>query len=302
MKLHYFKDPQGNFGDDLNPWLWERLLPGFFDDDENELFVGIGTLINHRLPTPPIKHIFGSGAGYGTPPAVDGRFKFHAVRGYHTARLLNIDEGVVITDAAILLRTVFKAPSSTSSKPSVGFIPHCQSSRYYPWERLCTDLGLRYISAEWSVERVLDAISSCEAVVCEAMHGAIAADTLRVPWIPVVCYDYISRFKWEDWLSTLDLPYRPHTITSLYDIERDLPGGQRARNALKRTLRKTGLWSKNWTPPPQERTGAREYETARQELQAALQGERFLSTDALLESHTARYLTLVDAMRRTHAD
>ena len=33
MKLYYYKAPLGNFGDDLNPWLWPRLLPDIFDDD-----------------------------------------------------------------------------------------------------------------------------------------------------------------------------------------------------------------------------------------------------------------------------
>ena len=45
MKLVYYQDPKGNFGDDLNPWLWERLLPGRLDDDPSELLVGMGTIL-----------------------------------------------------------------------------------------------------------------------------------------------------------------------------------------------------------------------------------------------------------------
>jgi succinoglycan biosynthesis protein ExoV len=33
MKLFYFKDPAGNFGDDLNLWLWPKVLPGILDED-----------------------------------------------------------------------------------------------------------------------------------------------------------------------------------------------------------------------------------------------------------------------------
>ncbi len=50
MKLYYFIDPSGNFGDDLNPWIWDRLLPDFFDQNADTLFIGIGTLLNHRIP------------------------------------------------------------------------------------------------------------------------------------------------------------------------------------------------------------------------------------------------------------
>ena len=28
MKLCYYHDNEGNFGDDLNAWLWPKLLPG----------------------------------------------------------------------------------------------------------------------------------------------------------------------------------------------------------------------------------------------------------------------------------
>ena len=58
VKLYYYKATAGNFGDDLNSWLWDRLLPNAFDgicyhrhsshernNNENTLFVGIGTLL-----------------------------------------------------------------------------------------------------------------------------------------------------------------------------------------------------------------------------------------------------------------
>ena len=32
MKLFYYKDPTGNFGDDLNPWIWYSLAPELFND------------------------------------------------------------------------------------------------------------------------------------------------------------------------------------------------------------------------------------------------------------------------------
>ncbi|MCK7493604.1 MAG: hypothetical protein MZW92_21415 [Comamonadaceae bacterium] len=106
MKLHYYRDPKGNFGDDLNPWLWPKLLPGVLDEDESELLVGIGTLLNHRLPVGQVKPVLGSGVGYGGLPAHDGRLRFHALRGYLSADRLGVEPDQVITDAAVLLRLV----------------------------------------------------------------------------------------------------------------------------------------------------------------------------------------------------
>ena len=297
MKIYYFKDPGGNFGDDLNPWLWNQLLPGFFNDDDAEIFVGIGTLLNHRLPDKPIKHIFGSGYGYGEPPAINERFVIHALRGYETARILNAAPELVITDAAVLLRAV-PLPAASHNKHKVGFIPHCQSSRYFEWEKVCDAIGFKYISAEWDVEKVLSEMQTCEKLVCEAMHGAIAADTLRIPWVPVSCYDYISAFKWRDWLTTLNLPYEPTSVTSLYNIERGTPLSSRLKNQMKRGLQSAGIWSDNWTQAPKGRTGQAEFERAATQLRAASLLPGQLSDEKLLSRHVERYEILLDQFRQ----
>jgi succinoglycan biosynthesis protein ExoV len=68
------------------------------------------------------------------------------------------------------------------------------------------------VDAHWSPHVVLRVLSEARLVVTEAMHGAIVADTLRIPWIPVVCSPEIATFKWRDWTASLDLPYRPIKI------------------------------------------------------------------------------------------
>lgn len=294
MKLYYFKDPHGNFGDDLNPWLWHRLTPRLHDADESELFVGIGTLINHRVPKQPVKHVFGSGVGYGDVPVLDDTWRFHVLRGYESARLLNADRASVITDAAVLLNAV-DTPRAPCADRAIGFIPHCLSNRYYEWERVAEALGMHFIDVRWDVERVLREMTRCRTLVCEAMHGAIVADTLRIPWIPVSCYDYISAFKWRDWLSTVSLPYDPVQVTSLYDIERNDGWRSRAKNSLKRGLRTAGLWQANWTPPPAARTGKRELDQALAALATAMKREPMLSADSVLDTHTHRFLERLHA-------
>lgn len=63
MNLYYYQDSVGNFGDDLNVWLWPKLLPGLFDQDDGLLFVGIGSFLRYKVPVSPFKIVFGSGVG-----------------------------------------------------------------------------------------------------------------------------------------------------------------------------------------------------------------------------------------------
>ena len=293
MKLHYFEDPAGNFGDDLNPWLWRRLLPQLLDETDDELLVGIGTLLNHRLPRAPRKHVLGSGYGYGAAPVVDDTWTVYALRGYDTARALGLSRDRVITDAAVLVALVDR-PSAPRADRNAGYMPHALSNSYYDWESLCADAGMHFIDARWPVERVLYEISRCSVLVTEAMHGAIVADALRVPWVAAQAYDYISGAKWRDWLSTQELPYDPAPISSLFDVERGLSLGPRLKSSVKRGLMALGMKGSNWTPPPPRRTGPKERDLALGALTAAARRPGWLSDDKLMQRHIDRYLHQMD--------
>jgi len=297
MQLYYFKDRRGNFGDDLNPWLWRQLLPEVLQGSPDELFVGIGTLLNHRLPAAPLKHVFGSGHGYGRKPVIDSQWKFHAVRGFETARALGLPKETVITDAAILVRAV-RGPRREGPTLRFGFIPHCQSNIWFDWSSVCGELGFHFIDVSWDVERVMAEMSRCEVLICEAMHGAIVADALRIPWMPVSCYEDISAFKWRDWLSTVELPYTPTPIASLFDAERHLGAGVRLKNRLKRAMQRSGAWSTQWTEPPPRRTGEAELQAALRQLEQAAKGRTYLSAEALVQQHLDRYMTKLEMLRR----
>jgi succinoglycan biosynthesis protein ExoV len=226
VKLHYFRDAGGlrNFGDDLNEWLWPRLIPDLLDDDEGVTLVGIGTLLNdtiHQRLSPVCRRVvvFSTGVGYGrAAPNLDDSWKIYCVRGPLSARALGVPEDLAVTDGAALLRRVY-SPTVTKSH-RFSYMPHAVHARAAAgaWEEVCEEIGFGYVDPRWPVEKVLAAISSTESLLTEAMHGAIVADALRVPWIPM---DSTGRFpalpfKWQDWCMSVDVSYRPKRIPSLW--------------------------------------------------------------------------------------
>lgn len=206
MKLFYFRDVVANFGDELNPWLFTRLLPDFFDDDERELFLGIGSILYDNYPPESRKIVFGSGyAGYRPPPVLDDMWSPYFVRGPRSAQAIGLDRSYGIGDGATLLRVMGDAVPKAAAPLGPIFIPHWESALDGVWERVASEAGLTYVDPRWSVERIVTAIRSSSLVVSEAMHGAIVADALRVPWVPVMPLLEKHRFKWFDWAESLDL-------------------------------------------------------------------------------------------------
>jgi hypothetical protein len=193
-----------NFGDELNHWLWPKLLPGVFDDDETELFLGIGSILFHDYPPLAKKIVFGSGyGGYTPPPRIDETWEVYFVRGPRTAHVLGLDPQLAVGDAAILLRLIPEAlPAAEPRRLGTAYMPHWDSAVSEQWESLANRAGLGFIDPRWPVERVLAAIRSCDLLVTEAMHGAIVADALRIPWVPVLPHP-VHRFKWYDFAEAL---------------------------------------------------------------------------------------------------
>jgi succinoglycan biosynthesis protein ExoV len=211
MKLYYYRAPRSNFGDELNSWIWPQLLPGFFDDDESSIFLGIGSTLYDFLPASSRKVVFGAGYGGYTPvPIIDARWRFYFVRGRMTAEKLRLDVSMAVGDAAILVRSGEVPRPAKTHKAS--FMPHWESAHHGDWADIARAAGLHYIDPSSDVERVLTDILASEVVITEAMHGAIVADALRVPWIAVRPLQTRHRMKWLDWASVLDLDVRFGTL------------------------------------------------------------------------------------------
>jgi succinoglycan biosynthesis protein ExoV len=215
MEVLYYRDPTGklNFGDDLNEIVWRELLPEHVFKDDDVLLMGIGSIFNADLA--PLsrtrgKRVFvlGSGAGYWALPPGWEDWKILAVRGPLTAELIGQPE-VAATDSAALLSLLPQVVSLSPERDTTLLIPHHSSAAYGQWEKVAVAAGMTYLDPRWSVPVVMDHFSRAKLVVTEAMHGAIVADTLRIPWIPITIAPDTLPFKWRDWTLSLDLPYEP---------------------------------------------------------------------------------------------
>jgi succinoglycan biosynthesis protein ExoV len=286
MKLCFWRGASPNFGDELNLWLWPRLLPGFFDDRDDVLFIGIGSILHGDYAAAAEKLVFGSGY-YGVPfvppPQLDERWKVYFVRGPRTAEALGIDRGFGLGDAASLVSRVPDAELLPRGSAGPAFMPHWESSIDGPWQEVSKRAGLRFIDPRWPVERILAEISSSSLLVTEAMHGAIVADALRVPWVPFAPIG-MHQFKWYDWTESLgvDLRFaRSAPATWIEALLRRFNGSPKMQARIRFYGRKRKL---AWLNPFFRRGAVTALERARA-MPAHLSSDAALlqATDAMLE-------------------
>lgn len=287
MFLHYY-NALPNFGDRLNPWLWPKLLPGAFAGDPRTLFLGIGTILQASVPDADRYIVLGAGTGYGEPPALDERWRFYAVRGPLTARQLSLPDEIAVTDAAYLLRRV-PLPEPVDG-PRIGFMPHWRSLRRVPWRTICEWSGLRFINPMSSVERVLAEVRGCDCIVAEAMHGAITADTLRIPWFPVRLGSHFLDFKWRDWLSSMEIACDALPLTPMDPWTEHQPGDTRPTKAARKAINLVSYYARSIPLVSELRALRRSIEQN--------QRRAFLSSESVYNQRTSTLDARLDAVRQ----
>ena len=296
MKLYYFKDQYGNFGDDLNPWLWENLFPGFLNQTDADLFIGVGTLLNHRIPPAPSFTVFGSGHGYGNLPKITPSWKFYCVRGPLTASSLGLNKKTAITDPASLV-PLFYQGNKNNIFP-VSFMPHCESARLGDWAYVCRQADIQFIDPQKPFLEVFSDISQSKLLLTEAMHGAILADSFRVPWIPIRVYDHISEYKWLDWTESVQLKTEFLTLPAIWRGDDSCDIRTKFKNKLKRGLLKTALWQETWLAPPNPKSTRRQIDEAALALRRiASSAFPQLSTENVFADNTSRLLETVQRFK-----
>ena len=295
MKLIAAKLRDPNFGDDLNEWMWPRLLPDVFDDDPSVVFLGIGSILNHRFNGPSVKVVAGAGhvAEYGDLPDLgSGDWRFYFVRGPLTATALGLDRSLAIGDAAILVRTLVD-PARRRPR-TAAFMPHWESMGWGFWAEACDAAGVRLIDPRRPVEEVLSLILESTVLVTESLHGAVVADALRAPWIPMRPIDPRHRAKWRDWAEALQLELRPRPLapSSLAELV-PLVTRRVSIAAAARTMMRA------WPLAPVRRATVA---AAAKVLRAGAAAAPYLSSDRAISIATERMLEQVARLRQDAQD
>jgi succinoglycan biosynthesis protein ExoV len=94
-------------------------------------------------------------------------------------------------------------------RKGVVFIPHHQTDADADWPEVCRRAGVEYLPARLDSREVIGRIRGARLVLAEAMHAAIVADTMRVPFVPITGSPQVNSFKWLDWTRSLEMPYEP---------------------------------------------------------------------------------------------
>jgi succinoglycan biosynthesis protein ExoV len=233
MKLISYNAENGNFGDDLNHWLWPQIL-GKFDNCTKNAFLGIGSILYNNFPEldevkASRKIVFGTGIRPTNKPfLIDDNWDIKFVRGPLSSSYFN--EVSYISDSAYAIGSTnfYKKLMNLDKKYEISIMPYFRSLEYIDWNKICSDLGFNYISpiSENNVEKTLVQIAESKYIITEAMHGAIVADLCRVPWhrfifsTPYTEGIAISEFKWLDWQSSIDVVNVSKTIVPLYSERR----------------------------------------------------------------------------------
>ncbi|MEY2429709.1 MAG: hypothetical protein QOJ40_2594 [Verrucomicrobiota bacterium] len=291
---NYWVLDHGNFGDDLNPWLWSRLAPEVCDQSDPTVFFGIGTILSRSARPETIKVVFGSGCGVGLPPKLDSKWFFYAVRGPLTAAKLGIDPAFALGDPAILVRRT--GLSELPKTYPVSFMPHHQSMFLADWKTLCAGTGIHCIDSQGKVEEVIREIQQSEVLIAEAMHGAIVADALRVPWIPARVYGNFMEFKWRDWTQSIKTPLEVAEVPPLFGGKP--MSGKGTVHALKKVLALSGLGKEKWKRLPARPSTEREINRSLRALEDLARTQtRWLSKESVMLQSDARLFEKLSELR-----
>jgi succinoglycan biosynthesis protein ExoV len=247
MDLYHHESARGNFGDDLNLWIWDGLLPGWRDWDPEAVLVGVGTLlsstfIDREAARPRRYLVAGSGVGYGdgrTPDVSDkARWDVRCLRGPRSARSLGLPEEMGVLDPAVMLADFPEFQAIPKAGPPI-FVPHESTVVRHDWTRACAEAGLDYVSPRGDAKEIVGRIAGAPLVLAESMHAAIIADAFRTPWIALRIGPKFHLDKWRDWAASLAIPL--HDVPPLFPVEERLFALPRATLAALRARRGAAL-------------------------------------------------------------
>lgn len=298
MELIYHKNRYGNFGDDLNAWMWDKYFPGLFDGDPGIAFIGIGTLLGtgaaRATPLAKTRVVFGTGSGYSKVNKLDDSWDIRFVRGPKTAEAFGLDPSKAITDPAILTSQFV---DSQKKEFEVSFVPHHSSLAYGDWDDICARANINLIDPRDDGLKVIESINKSETVLAESMHGAIVADSLRVPWIPISTSHHILEFKWLDWAESMDLTIEMSAAPRIVRPITSYSINEQIKNYTKIILHRLKLRRSDTIRPIFGSSETDKTHAEKKLVEIYSTSEKYLSKDSVFEARLNAVLEEVDKLK-----
>ena len=215
MNLKYFKAPDfSNFGDELNPYIFNRLFGDVFSFEKyREVdFYGAGTVIDQRISSEKSTVFFGSGIRDVAMCYKTANWDVRFLRGPVSSNVLGFNGARFIADGAYcLLYDGSLLPARSSKRFRYSLMPHYRPRDKLNWKLIGQLTGVHIIDPRGEVVQVMQEIADSENLLSIALHGAIVADILRVPWQRIKMEaigsesSFISDLKWMDFLAAMKL-------------------------------------------------------------------------------------------------
>lgn len=232
MVLFYVNSKNGNFGDDLNPWLVLRTtvyIPvneaQILNFSKKRVFFFIGSILRPTSFKKPV--VIGAGAissnkilRFNNVPVI------HFVRGPLTRKLLssygydyNKD---IFGDPALLLPLIYQP--ITTYKFILGIVPHYCDEESEFINNFRNNPNVLIIDIKSKPEKVINDICSCKKIISSSLHGLIVSDAYSVEskWIKITDCVSGGEFKFVDYLLSVKrkdlVAIRPTQVDSLESI------------------------------------------------------------------------------------
>ena len=221
-----------NFGDELNPWLYNKIT-GIEPINSNKIYnytnkttySCIGSILDNSKTKNMI--VWGSGFMKADSKFIHPPREITAVRGPLTREKvldLGIDCPEVYGDPALLLPKFYNP--KIEKKYKLGIIAHYIDKNHENYKKLISSIpdDILIIDIEGDIEEVIDNILSCEKVASSSLHGVIVSDAYSIPSVQLKFSDDVvgGSFKFKDYMASVNRQYKKPLViennTSINDI------------------------------------------------------------------------------------
>lgn len=204
----YWHIGQPNFGDDINPQLFERISGQRMrleTGQQKPHLLGMGSILNRSTA-----NSFILGSGMLSPLACTKYAEVFAVRGQKSRDTLGLSSNTPLGDPMVTIGLFIER----NPKYELGIVPHVTE---FASIRSAMGKQAKIIDPAASPMSVVKAISECKLILSQSLHGLIVADALGIPnvWIEPSSKMIGGEFKFHDYFSTIDCPKEAVSVGDL---------------------------------------------------------------------------------------